>query len=999
MQIAASHSCYVHEGPHCAWKIELKPRLSPRIFRLLLWLGLICCVGAVQAREVRVGVYSNEPKIFIDAAGKPAGILIDVLNLIAGKEGWQLVFVSCTWQKCLEALQAGQIDLMPDVAYSAQRDRLLSFHRTPALYSWAQVFSRKGVPIASVLDLGGKRVAVLSGSIEEDSFTGMIAGFGLKVRVIPAESFERAFALAASGEADAVITNNLFGEFNASRYHLVETPVVFQPARLFFASAKDRNTDLLAAIDRHLDAWQSDPDSEYFRILERWRGESPKTLIPPHVWQALGLLALLLASMIVVAALLRWQVKVKVSHLEAEKSKVQAILDALPDLLFEVGMGGRIYSCHSHRTDLLAVSPENMLGRTMSEVMPEEVSNIFMTALHEARDDGISRGRQFSLEDRNGRRFFELSVSEKAVGPGQEPRFIVLARDITERKTAEATLEESKRRFLALSTMSSDWFWQQDEQFRFTEFSATFDGDFSPPVESKGKTRWELNIDRTPEQWAAHRAVLEAHLPFRSFEYSISDAEGKLRWHSINGEPLLDETGAFAGYHGTGRDITTRKQAEEKIHELAFFDQLTGLPNRMLLLDRLKQAMTASSRNGSYGALLLIDLDNFKTLNDTLGHDMGDLLLKQVAERLKAAVRVGDSVARLGGDEFVVLLEELSPDVGQAATSVETVAEKIPAAINQGYQLRDVEYHSTASIGVTLFRGDQTPVDDLMKQADLAMYKSKEAGRNAVRFFDPTLESAVKERAALEHDLRRAVAEKQFLLHYQAQVAGEGRLTGAEVLVRWQHPRRGMMSPAQFIPLAEETGLIVPLGQWVLETACTQLAAWATRPEMVHLTVAVNVSARQFRHADFVDQVLAALKNTGANPRRLKLELTESLLVSNVEEVIEKMFALKAKGVGFSLDDFGTGYSSLAYLKRLPLDQLKIDKSFVRDVLIDPNDASIARTIIALAQNLGLGVMAEGVETEAQRHFLAGAGCHAYQGFLICRPLPLEDFEAFAQRV
>jgi EAL domain-containing protein (putative c-di-GMP-specific phosphodiesterase class I) len=315
--------------------------------------------------------------------------------------------------------------------------------------------------------------------------------------------------------------------------------------------------------------------------------------------------------------------------------------------------------------------------------------------------------------------------------------------------------------------------------------------------------------------------------------------------------------------------------------------------------------------------------------------------------------------------------------------------------LNQPYQLNDVAYHSTPSIGATLFSGQQTAIDVLMKQADLAMYKSKEAGRNALRFFDPDMERVVMKRATLEKDLREAIEQKQFLLHYQAQMAG-GRVTGSEVLVRWLHPQHGVVSPAEFIPLAEETGLILPIGYWVLETACTQLAVWAARPEMAHLTVAVNVSAHQFRQPDFVAQVLAVLENTSANPRRLKLELTESLLVANVEEIIEKMFALKAKGVGFSLDDFGTGYSSLSYLKRLPLDQLKIDQSFVRDVLIDPNDAAIARTIIALAHSLGLGVIAEGVEKEAQRDLLASAGCHAYQGYFFSRPLPLEGFEAFA---
>ena len=468
------------------------------------------------------------------------------------------------------------------------------------------------------------------------------------------------------------------------------------------------------------------------------------------------------------------------------------------------------------------------------------------------------------------------------------------------------------------------------------------------------------------------------------------------KWLTISA--VKDSTGAVTNYVGAHFDITERKEAEEKIHQLAFYDQLTGLPNRTLLLDRLKQTMAASSRAGSYSALLFLDLDNFKTLNDSLGHDVGDLMLKQVAQRLKTCVREGDTVARLGGDEFVVVLPNLSVIESEAAAGTETVAEKILATLNRVYRFGELAHHSSASIGVTLFNGSLISIDELMKQADLTMYQAKEAGRNAIRFFDPAMEVAVKERTALESDLRRSLEANRFLLHFQAQVTDDGRMTGAEVLVRWQHPERGMVSPADFIPLAEETGLILPLGNWVLETACRQLARWAMQPEMAHLTLAVNVSAHQFRQTDFVEQVLSIVRNTGVDPRRLKLELTESMLVHDVQEIIEKMFALRGHGVSFALDDFGTGYSSLSYLKRLPLDQLKIDQSFVRDVLVDPNDAAIARTVVALAKSLGLGVIAEGVETAAQRDFLASSGCRAYQGYFFSRPLPLEGFERFLRQ-
>jgi diguanylate cyclase (GGDEF)-like protein len=441
------------------------------------------------------------------------------------------------------------------------------------------------------------------------------------------------------------------------------------------------------------------------------------------------------------------------------------------------------------------------------------------------------------------------------------------------------------------------------------------------------------------------------------------------------------------------RDITERRKSQNRLTHLAHYDQLTGLPNRALLIDRLQLTLSACGVNGCHGSLLFIDMDNFKTLKHTLGQDIGRLVLKTIAQRLICCVSEGDTVARLGGDEFMVVLAGLSSDSVSAVRSAEEVASRILASLSQPYELGNFIHHSSASIGVTMFQSHLGPLDDLVKQADLAMYRAKRSGRNAVRFFDPEMEQVVKQRLAMDKDLRHAVTANQFTLHYQAQVTERGLVTGAEVLVRWLHPERGMVSPADFIPLAEETGVIIELGKWVLETACVQLAIWAAQPNTGHLTLAVNVSALQFNHPKFVDLVQATLKQTGASPLRLKLELTESVMVGNMPEIIEKMNAIKSMGVGFSLDDFGTGYSSLSYLNCMPLDQLKIDQSFVRNVLVSSNDAAIARTIIALAKRLNLDVIAEGVETESQRDFLATAGCRAYQGYLYSRPLPLEDFQ------
>jgi diguanylate cyclase (GGDEF)-like protein/PAS domain S-box-containing protein len=451
--------------------------------------------------------------------------------------------------------------------------------------------------------------------------------------------------------------------------------------------------------------------------------------------------------------------------------------------------------------------------------------------------------------------------------------------------------------------------------------------------------------------------------------------------------------GAGAEYYvGTFSDITARKAAEEEINRLAFYDPLTRLPNRRLLIDRLHQARGASDRSGFHGAILFIDLDHFKRLNDTRGHDIGDRLLIDVATRLQSCIRTEDTVARLGGDEFVVMLEDLDTDAAEAATKVETVANKILCALNQPYYLKGRYYEGSSSIGVTLFRGQDASVDDLLRQADVALYRAKDSGRGAVCFFDPEMQALLNARAELETDLRNAIARRELCLYYQPQVDARGRVFGAEALLRWLHPQRGMVAPGEFIPFAEECGLIVPMGRWVIETACAQLKSWESRPLTRELQLAVNISAHQFLQDDFVEETLHLVHASRIAPARLKLELTESALIDNLDAAIEKIRTLKAAGIGLSLDDFGTGYSSLAYLRHLPLDQLKIDRSFVSDVTSE-NGAAIARTIIDMGRNLGLGVIAEGVETLEQYEFLDRHGCHCYQGYLFSRPLPATDFE------
>ena len=472
---------------------------------------------------------------------------------------------------------------------------------------------------------------------------------------------------------------------------------------------------------------------------------------------------------------------------------------------------------------------------------------------------------------------------------------------------------------------------------------------------------------------------------------------GKLGSHTYLADLSLSRMGDEQVILFMVQDISLRKQSEEDIHRLAFYDALTTLPNRRLLQERLAQSMNISARSGKHGALMFIDLDNFKSLNDTQGHDCGDLLLQEVASRLTRSVREGDTVTRLGGDEFVVALESLNSIAQEAAAQAETIAEKIRNELSLPYQLNGIDHHSSPSIGVSLFRGHQNSLDEVLKQADLAMYQAKASGRNKVCFFDPAMQAKMEYRAELEQDLRASLRLQQLMLHFQMQVDDSGHVVGAEALLRWCHPVRGMVSPAQFIPLAEEVGMILPIGDWVIEQACLQLKKWERDPAMRDIRLAVNISARQLSQPYFVELMKEAIEQSGIRASHLKLELTESFILTDVEEAIEKMLELRAIGVRFSMDDFGTGYSSLAYLTRLPLEQLKIDQSFVRDISRDKNSRVMTRTIINIAHNFGLEVIAEGVETDEQLAFLRQYGCNKFQGYLFGKPIPAQEFEQYCR--
>jgi len=677
--------------------------------------------------------------------------------------------------------------------------------------------------------------------------------------------------------------------------------------------------------------------------------------------------------------------------LRERENQLCALFRTIPDLVWVKDLDGRHLRCNPQFERVFGLAPKGAIGKTDHQLFPPELADRHCAGDRRAIETGDIQLEEHETPAPDGKIIsFEVLKAPLRDDAGKPIGVVGIARDVSERSRVDEQL-----RIAATAFEAQEGIVILDADKRILRVNHAF-------VEMTGHVADEV-VGKTPRQIARDPRAGELLSAIADCVARDGFWRGELPAQRSSGEffptwttvaTVRGAVGETTHYVVTMTDVTERKRAEKEIVNLAYYDRLTGLPNRRLLRDRLEQALAGSARNGRHGALLFIDLDNFKLVNDTSGHEVGDQLLVEVARRLEACLGAAGGAARVGGDEFVALIEDLSENRQEAAALAKKTGETILAALNVPYGLPSGVRHSSPSIGVAMFSGGGDTCEEMLKQADIAMYEAKAAGRNALRFFDPDMQATLASRAEAEAALRIAIRERRFVLHYQPQVDCDGEWVGAEALLRWAHPERGLVAPNEFIPLAEETGLILPIGRWVLETACERLKVWAGRRRSRDLHLSVNVSARQFSQPDFVEQIAATLRATGAPAERLVLELTESVVLDDVEGAADKMNALKALGVGFAVDDFGTGYSSLTYLTRLPLDQIKIDRSFVRNLPGNANDAAVAHTIITLAESLGLAVIAEGVETEAQRRFLERHGCLSFQGFLFGKPMPIDVFEA-----
>ncbi|MDY7573916.1 EAL domain-containing protein [Actimicrobium sp. CCI2.3] len=919
-----------------------------------------------------------------DTAG---GFTVDLWKAVAEEAGLPYILHVRPFHEVLSDFRKGKADVLINLAISDQRRRFADFTVPHVIVNGAVFVRKRTTGIGSEDDLAGKSLIVVNGDLAHDY--AVSRGWEKKLVLVDTAA---GLQLLASGQHDAMLLSKLTGMQTLRARRLTNIEALPFPAgfsqRFAFAVQKGE-AELLGRLNEALAITKA--NGTYDALYLKWFGIYE--IREPHLRDYIITLLPVLAVLLLAGSFLFHRRQVERAR---AKNKYRDLYDQSPDMFVTAdAITGNIIDCNQRLLDVTGHARQDVIGKIVLMLCDPASTNLARRTFTRflAGDDLPYVELQLRCHDGHvidvvvsASRVFDDSV----VAVPQHRLLHLVLHDITDRKLADEA-----RRIAATAFESHEAMMITDAHRVILRINSAFTETTGYcPDDVLGKTMSLLESGRhEPAFFAAMQDSILQDGAWRG-ELWNRRKNGELypAWMSITG--VRDSHGNITHYVSSHSDITLRKAAEEEISHLAFFDPLTGLPNRRLLMDRLQRALATSLRSTCEGALMFIDLDNFKLLNDTQGHDKGDLLLQQVALRLSACVRDSDTVARIGGDEFIVLLEQLSEQSTTAALQTEAIGENILAALNVPFDLAGQLHHSTPSIGMILFGEHKDDAAELLKRADLAMYQAKAAGRNTLRFFDPEIQELVTAHSRLESELRQGLLHGEFVLYYQAQVDRARSLIGAEVLVRWQHPQRGIVPPVEFIPLAEETGLILPLGQWVLEAACKQLAAWSSEPALASLTIAVNVSACQFQRPDFVPQVLVIIALTGANPRLLKFEITESLLLTDAEDIILKMTALQAHGISFSLDDFGTGYSSLSYLKRLPLDQLKIDRSFVHDVLTDPNDAAIVRTILALGHSLGLSVIAEGVETEAQCDFLAELNCHAYQGFLFSKPVPVAQFEA-----
>lgn len=824
-------------------------------------------------RSLRVPMFSAPPIMIAQHGGTNAGFMVELLEEIATRENWNIQWVPLDWPQVIPKTLNHELDLIPFIAYSEDRAEYLNYNEEGILTGWGQVYFHQDDPLPNnIIDLSGKTLGVIKNEVYGIKLVNLCKLFEIHCNFIEVDNYEEAFSLLEKRSVAGIVISNLVSYNYRGEYPVKKTPIIFEPTKVLFATAKNTNSDILATIDRYTRLWRYDTQSPYYKIKDEYLADiSEETMIPAWLFYSLLVILSLLFLAALVVIILRRQVKIQTQDMEDQSDQIRQIINLVPHMIFATNANGKLILANRYAANFFGIKMSNIEGFCQND----------LTNKH-----------------------------PKSVNLFEDEQLLL-------RKDAHAIQKE---------------------------------------------------IDT----------------------YSIKEQKITLKVSKV---PFITRYSRIPSIVTVGVDITDSKEYERQIQHMAQHDSLTQLPNRLLLNDRIQQSLALTQRYKQSGAILFIDLDYFKTINDSLGHVAGDNLLKEVANRLTSLVREGDTVARLGGDEFIVQLNQLDGNPDKAERSVCQIAEKINFTLAQEYALNNHKLFSTASIGIVIYPRDANTEESIIQRADTAMYYAKSMGRNRYAIFKKAMEKTVIRKHTLERELRKALTESRLLLRFQPQItADDHQFLGVEALLRWNHPDEGIISPSEFIPIAEENHLIIPIGEWVLKQACYQIKHWLdTYGASPFITV--NLSVVQIRNSDLVGFIGKLLKQTKIPAHLLELEVTETVLLHEARISIDILQELKKLGVKLSIDDFGTGYSSLHYLKKLPLDKLKIDRSFIKDIPGDPDSETIIRTVIGMSHDLGLEVIAEGVETRAQLDYLTNERCTLFQGFYFNPPVTLEQIE------
>ena len=957
-----------------------------------------------ETMDVRVGVYEDFPMVFVED-GQPRGLFVDVIEEVAREEGWHIRWVHGTWSEVFNATARGDIDILLSIALLPERRDRFDFAVVPVEIGWGQVAIARQDNYEVPEDLRGKSIGVMTDDAHGIRFQMFMRERGVPAVWVHFQDYTAILEALQQHTIDAGVVNNLYARGDLSEYGAKLSNIMFSPVALTFATRKGQYNRFLLPIDKKMAVWRQDPDSQFYHSRERWLRAVERRALPSWVRSAFAAAVAVLLAVSLWAWTLRRTVSRRTAalvlaqdrlahslkQLEAAHSRLETVMTALPDALWALSRRGEVIAIYGDAREF-PVPEDEMLGFPLVQSLDPDSSAKFMRSLDRALRTGRPESFVMEPKDASG----ELLRYEVRLSPLAEPEDAVAAlallRDVSEVVALKTAFQENIARMKAFAQAMPDLGFILNEK---GDYVAVFGADETLLVAPADQLINRNIRDVLPAELCDRMiefifAALESD-SVQSFEYSVEVPAG-LRHFEARIAPI-HASGELREVAMTARDITRRVQSEDEIRRLAYYDVLTGLPNRKLLFDRLKQAVFQAKRSGQALSVLMLDLDGFKEVNDSLGHPAGDALLQEVARRLRDVLRQSDTVARIGGDEFVVI-QTLVQDADDAAALCEKIRRELQRPVSLGESVVTVE----TSIGITVYQGEDVDVEELIRQADLALYEAKSAGKARFSFFDKSMSEQFLAQVNLIHRLRDAIACDEFELHYQPQIdVRTHAIIGLEALVRWPQKDGGYLAPARFIPLAERTGVIFELDRLIMQRVVQQLAVWL-EAGIAPQTLAFNVSAMEFQQPEFARTLVELIREHGIDPGRLEVEITESIFLKDMADVAESLAILEEHGVRLSIDDFGTGYSSMQYLKRLPVYKLKIDMEFVQHITESQSDREITRAIISLARSLELTCLAEGVETPEQLTALRQYGCDSVQGFLFSPALPVHQVEPLLRR-